>query len=712
MSKPNDGNDVKSIDFNFPFTPYTIQKDFMQNLFNCLKEEKLGIFESPTGTGKSLSLICGALSWFIQHEKNRRIELQNQIDEARASQGDDGGDDWFSAQCKQLAERDITQQAEKELKALKLKDERMQELRHRRKTIRRSEYDKIDVEFDELFKNVDEVRDAVKRELDKINGENTLNEDEKDFAPGDIDYNSDDEDDINSDKKWNSEMHETEEDYSLRIYYCSRTHSQLSQFVKEIQKTTFKNDIRLVSLASRANMCINDSVSKLGNVSLINEACRELQKKKSSKKSKVDDNGRAVKKQKCSGGCQFFNKESIRTLQDQALLEVQDIEQLVAKGKKLNACPYYASRAAISDAQVVVLPYNTLLHKVMIGLKFSIPLNWHLNFPVDDVIIRLKIMLHFYHFKETREVCGINLKNSIVIVDEAHNLLDTISQIHSATVSSDILDYAAQQVNQYFSRYKARLLPKNLLYIKQVKFILTKMKKMLESTQASKLMSTFEFINESDIFNLDIIKLVRYIEKSKLAQKVGFLNDYLNSDKGKENENKKHNETVKKGVSGFLMEMKKQSSKSPVSKHQDKINLNVEKQQNEDLKNINKPTSSTAPIIQITAFLKSLTNVHCEGRILISLLNDSIDESDHSKSIKYMLLNPSSQFSDIVSECRSIIVAGGTMHPLSEFRDQLFIQSGAKFDRIMNFSCDHVVPGENILPIGKLILLQNKTAGL
>ena len=79
MSKPNDGNDVKSIDFNFPFTPYTIQKDFMQNLFNCLKDEKLGIFESPTGTGKSLSLICGALSWFIQHEKNRRINGSNCI---------------------------------------------------------------------------------------------------------------------------------------------------------------------------------------------------------------------------------------------------------------------------------------------------------------------------------------------------------------------------------------------------------------------------------------------------------------------------------------------------------------------------------------------------------------------------------------------------------------------------------------------------------
>ena len=364
MSKQNATKSEDPLDFKFPFPPYSIQRDFMANLYNCLKEEKFGIFESPTGTGKSLSLICGALTWYMQHEKNRRIELQDQIDEANTGQSDDGGDDWFSAQCKQLAERDVKHLAEKELKALKLKDERMLELRQRRKVIKRSEYDKIDVEFDELFKNVDDVRDAVRRELNKINGDN-ISEEEKEFAPGAYDYNSDDDDDTSAEKKWDSQMNEKEEDFSLRIFYCSRTHSQLSQFVKEIQKTTFKNDIRLVSLASRANMCINDSVNKLGNVSLINEACRDLQKKKSSNKSKTDDNGRTVKKQKCSGGCQYFKKEAITTLQDQALLEVQDIEQLVSKGRKLNACPYYASRSAITDAQVVVLPYNTLLHKVL-----------------------------------------------------------------------------------------------------------------------------------------------------------------------------------------------------------------------------------------------------------------------------------------------------------------------------------------------------------
>ena len=354
-------------DFNFPFTPYDIQKAFMSKIFECLKDEKLGIFESPTGTGKSLSLICSALTWFLQNEKDRKIQLLKQIDEANSLK-DDGEEDWFATAVKHCSIRDKKYLAEKELKSLKLKEEKMEELKLRRNTIKRSEYNKVDIEFEELFKNADEVRDAVKRELNMQNADDTLHEDEHTFAPSLHDYNSDDnEDEAESIKNWN-DADEEEEDFSLRIFYCSRTHSQLSQFVKEIQKTQFKNDVRLVSLASRANMCINETVKRLGNTSLINEACLELQKKKSSNSRKTDDNGRSVKKQKCSGGCQFNKKDSIQSLQDQALLEVQDIEQLVSKGITMKACPYYASRAAVNDAQIVVLPYNTLLHKVKIIL--------------------------------------------------------------------------------------------------------------------------------------------------------------------------------------------------------------------------------------------------------------------------------------------------------------------------------------------------------
>ena len=72
-------------------------------------------------------------------------------------------------------------------------------------------------------------------------------------------------------------------------------------------------------------------------------------------------------------------------------------------------------------------------------------------------------------------------------------------------------------------------------------------------------MSTYEFINDAEIFNLDLIKLIKYIEKSKLAQKVGFLADYLNSDNGKANEKKRLNGASKKGVNAFLDDIKKQN---------------------------------------------------------------------------------------------------------------------------------------------------------
>ena len=49
--------------------------------------------------------------------------------------------------------------------------------------------------------------------------------------------------------------------------------------------------------------------------------------------------------------------------------------------------------------QLVVLPYNLLLHQ------------------------------------STRKACGIRLEGNIVIIDEAHNLIDTITNIYSTEVS-------------------------------------------------------------------------------------------------------------------------------------------------------------------------------------------------------------------------------------------------------------------------------------
>ncbi len=55
--------------FCHPYQPYDIQLRFMTSLYDCIEHGKVGIFESPTGTGKSLSLICGSLTWLRDNQR-------------------------------------------------------------------------------------------------------------------------------------------------------------------------------------------------------------------------------------------------------------------------------------------------------------------------------------------------------------------------------------------------------------------------------------------------------------------------------------------------------------------------------------------------------------------------------------------------------------------------------------------------------------------
>jgi chromosome transmission fidelity protein 1 len=52
------------------------QKYLMESLYSTLQLGKSGVFESPTGTGKSLSVICASLSWLL---------AQNGVDEKKTA---------------------------------------------------------------------------------------------------------------------------------------------------------------------------------------------------------------------------------------------------------------------------------------------------------------------------------------------------------------------------------------------------------------------------------------------------------------------------------------------------------------------------------------------------------------------------------------------------------------------------------------------------
>lgn len=54
-----------------------------------------------------------------------------------------------------------------------------------------------------------------------------------------------------------SSSSEDDDEMTPKVFFTSRTHSQLSQFVGELKRTEFAGRIRTVCLGSRKNLCIN-----------------------------------------------------------------------------------------------------------------------------------------------------------------------------------------------------------------------------------------------------------------------------------------------------------------------------------------------------------------------------------------------------------------------------------------------------------------------
>uniref|UniRef100_A0A8P4GCH8 Regulator of telomere elongation helicase 1 n=1 Tax=Dicentrarchus labrax TaxID=13489 RepID=A0A8P4GCH8_DICLA len=54
---------LNGVTVNFPFPPYDCQKDYISKVIECLQKKVNGVLESPTGTGKTLCLLCATLAW-------------------------------------------------------------------------------------------------------------------------------------------------------------------------------------------------------------------------------------------------------------------------------------------------------------------------------------------------------------------------------------------------------------------------------------------------------------------------------------------------------------------------------------------------------------------------------------------------------------------------------------------------------------------------
>uniref|UniRef100_A0A3Q1FZG7 ATP-dependent DNA helicase DDX11 n=1 Tax=Acanthochromis polyacanthus TaxID=80966 RepID=A0A3Q1FZG7_9TELE len=594
--------------FPFPYQPYNIQEEFMQALYSALDQGKVGIFESPTGTGKSLSLICGALSWLTDYEEKKRQEAAALLQEGEttlstpaaqsSTTGSSAEPDWITDFVQKKAERDLVSKLKDELKRKK-REERL-----------------------EMIRNNVQLKYALKRkscEEDEAFKLLQLSKEEKVEAPGDqedeelivAEYESDDE---AKSKTEDDEDDELVEEHVTKIYYCSRTHSQLAQFVHEVQKSPFSKDISLVTLGSRQNLCINEEVRRLGSIQRINDRCLEMQKNKHGEKKQHRDEAAKRKRGPAKSECPYNKASALHQMRDEVLGTVHDIEQLLKLGKETHSCPYYASRLAVPPAQLVVLPYQMVLHEA------------------------------------TRKAAGVQLKGQVVIIDEAHNLSDTLSCIHSAELTGAQLCRSHSQLTQYFIWF----------------YLLSRVRLICTTQTGTEMLTINNFLFKAQIDNINLFKLQRYFEKSMVSRKTAF---YISS------------------CRDLFFSVVYNSCAIPST-------LCAVPPADQQGSAESEKVLSASPMMQVEGFFMALTNSNTDGRVVVHR-QGTLSES----SVKFLLLNPAVHFAQVLKECRAVIIAGGTMQPVSDFKQELLFSAGVGEERITEFSCGHVIPPGNILPL-------------
>lgn len=148
------------------------------------------------------------------------------------------------------------------------------------------------------------------------------------------------------------------------------------------------------------------------------------------------------------------NQALVNEFRDHTLATLRDIEDMGSLGKQIGICPYYASRAAIKSAEIVTLPYPLLLQKT------------------------------------AREALDLNLKGHVVIIDEAHNLMDAITGIHNVEISLRQLQKARAQIGTYLQRFRNKLKGKNRVYVAQAVRVIDSLIGFLQGKLAAQVIST------------------------------------------------------------------------------------------------------------------------------------------------------------------------------------------------------------------------------
>lgn len=117
----------------------------------------------------------------------------------------------------------------------------------------------------------------------------------------------------------------------------------------------------------------------------------------------------------------------------------------------------------------------------------------------------------------------------IVVIDEAHNLIDSILSLHSISISTSQLLTIRKALLTYIQKFRSRFTGLNAAYLKQLALLLKGLTEFAEAWakegKKEELVQVAKVFQTGGVGALDQInlrKLDEYLQKSKIARKVRF----------------------------------------------------------------------------------------------------------------------------------------------------------------------------------------------
>ncbi|VDK34827.1 unnamed protein product [Taenia asiatica] len=666
----------------FPGFPYTTlypqQNNLMRFLYASLASSKCSIIESPTGTGKSITLLTSSLHWLLDHNKAVNAHLAKLRDYLQ-KEGDRLVDeaDWIAAHSRRRA---LRIQVDKEMQPLEATQKALAEAVE---LLKRADGVRVRSSADITQENISLLSEASD-EWGEIKDDSFL-------PTADTDSSQTTVDPVVDPTKVTCRL--------IQVIYCSRTHSQLAQVVEEFNKLKGLSDqITMVTLASRQHLCVNKAVYGLKDQTLIKEACLDLAAK--------------------SPGCKFRCRNEVGVLSDYLVgarvsaikaasrireaLDQINIEELPAR-----ACPYYANKRGLSLAQLVLAPYQSV---VVPGLREAMGLCLRNNVLIfDEAHNLLEAVAAAFSVTVSHSDLLATERLVLAFLGHYHSRLSALSALRLRQLTlvvrffTNFLEGKAARSSGLRAHFGQDSGADNCRPTGEIVYTLG------------------DFLFAAGLDHINLSYLVDYLRSNRCVYKIVGFGKWFGRKKKNDRGEKEEGESECAKIMGVglsfskcLKQMKRppnrfESFKAPPSK----ISKTGEDQQKTVATT---SASTTAPedlqsagsgLFAVLGLLEAMVNSDRagdnDGRLIVTFRETTASASATndfaSGCIRFVILNPGRYIHDAVKEARSVILIGGTMKPFDEFINQVFRPAGKVETDVTLFSCGHVIDVKRQLAI-------------